>query len=225
MEANSLAPKLRFKDEDGNDYPDWEEKRLEDVFSFISTNSITRDSLNYDKVNVRNIHYGDIITKFQSVFCLENENVPYINKNVDLARYKEYNYCRIGDLIIADASEDYEAIGSLIEIKSLNNEKILAGLHTIHARPESNTFFVGFNAFMMNSWSVKYQIMIIAQGAKVLGISAKRLAKLKLNLPSLNEQQKIASFLTSVDKKIELVDFQLERNKEFKKGLLQQMFV
>ena len=49
--------------------------------------------------------------------------------------------------------------------------------------------------------------------------------KLKYKIPSIVEQNKIASFLSSIDKKIELVDFQLERNKEFKKGLLQQMFV
>ena len=51
------------------------------------------------------------------------------------------------------------------------------------------------------------------------------LSDMIISLPSLEEQQKISDFLSSIDKKIELVDFQLERNKEFKKGLLQQMFV
>ena len=187
---NRIVPKLRF-----SGYLDYSICQFGDIYYFISTNSFSRDKLNYESGNVRNIHYGDILTKFQSVFCLENENVPLINEEVDLSKYKEENYCKIGDLVIADASEDYEGIGTLIEIKSLNNKKTLAGLHTIQARPYPNKTSVGYVAFLMKSWSVKYQIMRIAQGTKVLGISAKRIAKIKLHLPSLQEQQKIASFL------------------------------
>jgi type I restriction enzyme S subunit len=46
-----------------------------------------------------------------------------------------------------------------------------------------------------------------------------------ISIPEIGEQRKIVSFLTSVDQKIELVRNQLEHAKEFKKGLLQQMFV
>ena len=48
---------------------------------------------------------------------------------------------------------------------------------------------------------------------------------MKLYLPSIGEQKKISSFLKSMNKKIELVNSQIEKTKEFKKGLLQQMFV
>ena len=47
----------------------------------------------------------------------------------------------------------------------------------------------------------------------------------KINLPSLPEQQKIASFLSAIDKKIELIKSRLENLKGYKKGLLQKMFV
>ena len=46
-----------------------------------------------------------------------------------------------------------------------------------------------------------------------------------LHIPAIGEQQKIANFLTSIDNKINQVNTQLEKIKEFKKGLLQQMFV
>ena len=180
MTENKVVPKLRF-----GDYSEFTECLFENVYSFISTNSFSRDMLNYKNGQVRNIHYGDILTKFQSVFCLKDEHVPLINEDIDLSKYKDENYCQIGDLVIADASEDYIGIGTLIEIKSLNKERTLAGLHTIHARPTPNTISVGYGAFLMKSWSVKYQIMRIAQGTKVLGISAKRVAKIKLHLPSL----------------------------------------
>ena len=49
--------------------------------------------------------------------------------------------------------------------------------------------------------------------------------KINTLLPSLEEQTKIANFLSSIDKKIENTKTQLEKTKEFKKALLQQMFV
>ena len=47
----------------------------------------------------------------------------------------------------------------------------------------------------------------------------------KVKIPCLEEQTKIANFLSSIDKKIENTKTQLEKTKEFKKALLQQMFV
>ena len=61
-------------------------------------------------------------------------------------------YCKVGDLVIADAAEDYEGIGKTIEIKSLGDEKILAGLHTIHSRPKLNEVAIGFGAYLMQTW-------------------------------------------------------------------------
>ena len=225
MMQKLFSQTLRFKDKDGNDFPDWQEKRLGDLYEFKSTNSLSRDKLNYDGGEVRNIHYGDIHTKFNSAFDLSRELVPFINSDVDLSRISEDKYCHKGDLVIADASEDYDDIGKTIELINLNDEKVLAGLHTLLARLTSKDIHIGFGTFVMACAPVRKQIKIIAQGTKVLGISTRRMAKIKLPTPCPEEQQKITAFLSAIDQKIDLVSNELTHAKAFKKGLLQQMFV
>jgi type I restriction enzyme S subunit len=220
-----FSGKLRFKDENGKAYPKWEEKLFEDIYSFYSTNSLSRDKLNYHSGSVKNIHYGDIHTKFSSQFIVSEEYVPYINNDVDLSKVKDESYCRDGDLVIADASEDYNDIGKSIELVKLNDEKVVAGLHTFLARPDLAKIRIGFSGYLVQAPYVRMQVKKIAQGSKVLSLSPGRLGKIALLIPCKEEQQKIANFLSAIDSKIESVSIQIENTQTFKKGLLQQMFV
>ncbi len=158
------------------------------------------------------------------MFDLENEQVPRINEDVDLVRIKEDNYCQIGDLVIADASEDYNDIGKTIEIVNLGNKKTLAGLHTFLARPTENKVALGFSGYLMQSWTVRKQVMTIAQGTKVLGLATGRLGKVNLYLPTLPEQIKIANFLTAVDAKIANLSEEKSLLENYKKGVMQKIF-
>ena len=126
MSKSINVPKLRFKEFSG----EWEEKKFADIYDFFQTNSFSRALLNYESGDVKNIHYGDIHTKFKSNFFINKEEVPFINTEIDISKIKDENYCQIKDLIIADASEDYNDIGKAIEIIELNGEKLVAGLHT-----------------------------------------------------------------------------------------------
>jgi type I restriction enzyme S subunit len=216
---------LRFKNNDGNNYPNWEEKRLKDLFIFKTTNSFSREKLNYENGKVKNIHYGDIHTKFQTLFDMEREQVPYINSNIDINKINEDNYCKVGDIIFADASEDLKDVGKSIEIINLNNQKILAGLHTLLARPTINTFSIGFCGHLFASDIVRMQIQKESQGSKVLSISAIRLSNISLSVPDLEEQSKITNFLSSIDSKIDIENQLLQKLEEQKKFLLYQMFV
>lgn len=216
---------IRFKDNKGNTYPSWKKKRLGDVFSFFPTNSYSRSLLNYDSGCVKNIHYGDIHTKFKAHFDLLYEKAPYINSEVDTSKIKKENYCKEGDLIIADASEDYKDIGKAIEIINLNNQKLVAGLHTYIARDLKNYFTIGFKAYMMQTHNVRIQMMKLATGISVLGITKGNLAKVEIKFPIKEEQQKIANFLSAIDSKINHVNIQLQKMQQYKKGLLQQMFI
>ena len=65
----------------------------------------------------------------------------------------------------------------------------------------------------------------MANGSTFLEISMRDTKNIKAYLPSLPEQEKIAEFLSAIDKKIELEEERLEEYKKFKKGLMQRMFV
>lgn len=216
---------LRFQDEDGSDFPDWEEKRLGEVLSFKITNSFSRENLNYLGGKARNIHYGDIHTKFHVLFDLSNELVPYVNQDVSIAKISEDNYCREGDLIFADASEDLADVGKAIEIVNLNGEVVLSGLHTILARPETNRFAAGFLGYLFRSDATRVQIQKESQGSKVLSISMGRLSNIIVEFPSLAEQTKIADFLTVLDGKIQGVSREIGQVEMWKRGLLQRLIV
>jgi len=214
------TPTLRFGEFDG----EWSEKRYGDIYSFYTTNSYSRDNLNYEKGTVRNIHYGDIHTKFSTMFHLENEKVPFINEDIELNKIKDESYCQVGDLVIADASEDYADIGKTMEIMSLNNEKTLSGLHTFLARPNKYDMALGYTGYLLQSWKIRKQVMRIAQGTKVLSLSTKRLADVVLHIPTKPEQQKIAIFLSAIDSSIEQLSKKEQLLRSYKKGVMQKIF-
>ncbi|MDQ6478862.1 restriction endonuclease subunit S [Dyadobacter sp. LHD-138] len=145
--------------------------------------------------------------------------------DVNTSKITERQYCKNGDLIIADASEDYADIGKAIEIVHVGNEKIVAGLHTIHARLIENQNAIGFGGYMLRSERVRAQIMTIAQGTKVLGLSSSKLASVMIPFPSKEIQTKIANFLSAINKKIDHTKTQIDKAEQWKNGLLQQMFV
>lgn len=220
MTENKVVPKKRFSSFNSN----WIMKWYGDIYSFYSTNSLSRDKLNYESGRVFNIHYGDIHTKFSTMFDLKKESTPLINLEVDLSKYSEEKYCQEGDLVIADASEDYADIGKTIELINLNNERVLAGLHTFLARPNKYEMAKGFAGYLIQSWNVRKQVMVIAQGSKVLSLATGRLAKIKLFIPEYQEQQKIASFFSAVDKKLQQLTKKKELLEEYKKGVMQKIF-
>jgi type I restriction enzyme S subunit len=220
MAEISEKPVLRFPEFEEN----WNEKRFANFYSFKTTNSYSRDNLNYENGSVKNIHYGDVHTKFNSLFDISKELVPFINEEIDISRINEECYVSVGDLVIADASEDYNDIGKTIEIVNLNDEQVVAGLHTFLARKESDEMVNGFASFLMKTRNVRLAVMKIAQGTKVLGISTKRLAHIPLFIPTPEEQQKITSFLTTVDDHIQLLNNKKAKLAEYKKGVMQKIF-
>jgi len=218
----ALVPKLRFPEFQGSVY--WHLVPMEAVYTFRGNNPLSRDKLNYSTGSVKNIHYGDIHTKFSTHFDITKEKIPFINET-ELENIKHSSFCGEGDLLLADASEDLADIGKCIEIINLNGEKVVSGLHTILARPIRKQIALGFGAYLFQSGSVRRQIQREAQGAKVLGISPRRLQGLRLTLPpALVEQQKIVDCLTSLDALTAAQERKVKALRIHKKGLMQQLF-
>ena len=214
-----LVPKLRFKE-----FKDeWKEISLVNVFTFYNTNSLSRADLSEEGL-IKNIHYGDIHQKFNNILDVNKEKLPYIKSDIKVNIHNEENYCKDGDLILADASEDYDGIGKAVEVINVGNNKIVSGLHTILARDTNKVMSLGFKGYLFNTSLIHNQIRVLANGFKVYGISKNNIYDLDVRIPTKTEQEKITNFLILLDKKIELQQRRIEALKIYKKGLIQRIY-
>ena len=219
----AVSPRLRFPE--FRNSGDWHTERMANRYSFMPNNTLSRDKLNYEGGAAKNIHYGDIHTKFATRFDITRERVPYVNHGEVLPPAGSTAYCVEGDIVFADASEDTNDVGKSIEIVRLDGEQLLAGQHTILARRSDETLMVGFGGYLFRSERVRSQIRKVAQGTKVYGISPSRLANLELAYPrDAREQRKVAACLSSLDEVIAAQRQKMEALKAHKRGLMQQIF-
>ena len=215
----SQFPEIRFKG-----FTDaWEQCKLGEIFEYLQNNTLSRDSLNYKNPNIKNIHYGDILVKFDEILDGSNKDIPYINSELDLSKFSK-SLLRDGDIIFSDTAED-DTVGKAIELQNVNAPFILGGLHTIPCRPLI-PFGKGYLGNFLNSDSYRLQLRPLVQGIKVSSISKSALKDTMIEYPkTLDEQEKIGSLFYYIAKMITLHQRKLERLQEVKKGLLQKMFV
>ncbi len=206
--------------------PEWERERMEMLYSPMRNNTLSREKLNHTSGTVKNIHYGDIHTKFSTLFDITREIVPFINANEVLSSdFDPQDFCIEGDMIFADASEDTQDVGKSIELIRLNNELLLSGQHTILARRKNDSLVVGFGGYLFKSGQIRSQIQKEAQGTKVFAISWTRMSKIEITYPGNKaEQLKIASCLSTLDSLITAEINKLDALKTHKKGLMQKLF-
>ncbi len=218
-----FSQEIRFKADDGSEYPEWEEKTFMEVFNVIQNNTFSRDCLNKNEGEVLNIHYGDVLIKYGSITDICKEEIPFINIDILLDKFTKESYLCNGDIVISDTAEDM-TVGKATEIYGVAEKKVLSGLHTIPCRPKM-TFAPRYLGYYINSEEYHNQLIPLIQGIKVSSISKGNISKTIITYPCLEEQQKIADCLSAMDKKIEAEKKILEDWKELKKALLQQMFV
>lgn len=213
---------VRFKADDGSEYPEWEEKSFDEIFYIVQNNTFSRDYLNYENGTVLNIHYGDVLIKYGAFIDVGKEQIPFINGNIQLDKFDMESYLCDGDIVIADTAEDV-TVGKATEVCGAIGKKILSGLHTIPCRPKV-TFVSKYLGYFINSEKYHNLLMPLIQGIKVSSISKGNIAKTMIIYPCRKEQQKIVDCLSAYDEAILIKKEKLEVWKEIKKGLLQQMF-
>lgn len=209
---------------------DWEAPEFGNIFSFLKTYSFSREQLSSEPTNdgIRNIHYGDIHATYENeILDLEIEKtIPYLNDGlINPKRFKEESFPALkeGDLIIADASEDYEGVCGCVELRNVNSVKIVAGLHTFAARTSDEIVALGYRTYSLKHEQVIRELRRIATGTSVYGVSKTNLSRVKIPLPTLPEQLAIAQVLSTADAAIHTTEKLIAQKELRKKWLMQQL--
>lgn len=206
------APVLRFK----GFTDDWEQRKLGDKITRIKSYSISHGYETMHDTNTKYIHYGDIHTG----------KVKIINDINILPNIKDNNYIGLnkGDIVVADASEDYKGIADACLVNTdTDSNKIVAGLHTIALRPQKDTYPQYLYTYLSTD-IFKHFGYKTGTGLKVFGISYKELAKFLVSFPSIKEQKEISKLISLIEKNI---DLQQQKNADIinlKKAILDKIF-
>ncbi|KXI79851.1 type I restriction endonuclease subunit S [Bacillus cereus] len=193
---------------------DWEQRKLDSIVERVKSYSLSRDVETSEYTGYKYIHYGDIHTKVADVID-ESSNLPNIKAG-------NYELLKKGDLVLADASEDYQGIATPAVITVDVPYNLVSGLHTIALRPkQADSLFL---YYLINSSTFRKYGYRTGTGMKVFGISVTNLLKFEGVFPLLEEQTKIGNFFKQLDDTITLHQRKLEMLKETKKGFLQKMF-
>ena len=197
----------------------WETFVLGETFDFIPNNAFTRAQMS-DSGKVKNVHYGDILTKFGAYISADSKDIPYIAKEIDLSRFAEKCYLQSGDIVIADTAED-ETVGKALEV--INVEcPVLAGQHTLLCRPKVR-FAEKFLGYYLNADCYHDQLLPFIVGTKVSSLSKASIAQTKLVVPKYEEQQAISSILSDMDDEITELEQKLAKYRQVKQGMMQQL--
>jgi type I restriction enzyme S subunit len=197
---------------------DWQEVRLGEVCEFVQSIALSRSQVQAAH-GVGYIHYGDIHTKFNSYLDCSTVQLPKAESGLvaGVTRLK------IGDLVLADASEDMSGVGKGIEIMSVPEHGVVAGLHTAVLRPRVGLFAKGFIGQLQNMPKFKEQARVLASGLKVYGLSKTSISKISVDLPPLMEQEAIAEALSDADTAIESLDALIAKKRDVKQAAMQQL--
>lgn len=210
-----FSQELRFKNGNGAYFGKWETKTLMELGDFNKSYSFSRN--NEGEGEYFHVHYGDIHTKLDSIIDNATQ-LPSIDIVSDLEEIE------VGDVLFADASEDYKDLGKAVVVTDIEARKIVAGLHTHRFKPSSQIDSV-YLMYFTKTKSYSTFIKKYGTGVSVLGISKKNLGTCEVPVPSKAEQRKISEVFLSIDNKIKKEKEKLFVLKEQKNGFMQKMFI
>ncbi len=206
-----FSQEIRFRDENGNEFPYWEEKRLGEV---------TKLQCGYA--------FKSELFQTEGIPVIRISNISNKNNNIDLTNIVYYNefknsdnfIVRNGDLILAmsGATTGKSSIYNLPYIAYLNQR---VGLF----KPITDNLYYQYLIQFVFSENFQKQLNAVLVTGAQPNISSSDIEALNFPLPSIAEQTKIANFLSAIDEKIGHCSLQIEKVEQWKKGLLQKMFV
>ncbi|SDR97186.1 type I restriction enzyme, S subunit [Polaribacter sp. KT25b] len=199
-------------------FPDWEEKRLGEVCIKIQDGNY---GASYPKTN----EFIEIGIPFLTSKALGTGGSIISNK-IDFIPIKKHQelkkaHLMLNDVLFTNRGANVGAIAFVDTTISHGN----IGPQLTLLRVDMNIIESTFLYHSMNSFKVRKQVRSQDSGSAMNFFGIGATSKFKISLPSLKEQQKIATYLSAIDTKIENVQTQIDKTQAFKKGLLQQMFV
>lgn len=216
-----LTGKKRLKGFEG----EWNKIQFEDCFQFIKSYSISRDGLSQenDSKLIYCIHYGDIHALYDNDFLdfRTQHDIPQIKSGTVVIDKKDF--LKEGDIVIADASEDYEGVGEAVEVINLNDKEAVGGLHTIVIRDVKGLTTNKFRAFLFASEVVRNELRKKATGTSVYSVTKTTMKSLQFSIPNSKEQHAIANVLHNAINEIKLYEQKLAALQQQKKGLMQKL--
>ncbi len=197
---------------------DWELKTYDEIFLFLKTATYSRAELS-DNEDVKYLHYGDIHTKWNLHLNFESAELPSITSS----KVCGYNLLQDGDVIMADASEDYHGIGKSVEVLNIKRTKSISGLHTFLLRDKNKIFVDGFRGYLHVNAIVKNQFDRLATGMKVYGVSKFNLKRVQVPVPNHLEQIAISNALNEMEREFLQLESKLEKHRRIKQGMMQNL--
>lgn len=205
---------IRFKDDDGKDFPDWAKLKLQEIIIRTSTGLNPRKNFTLGKgknfyVTIKNISNGKI--DFSKAELIDDEALRLISKRSDLSK---------NDIIMSSIGNIGE---SYLLKENPTNWNINESVFMI--RPNPKLIMPIFLYYILTSQNSLKYFEGNMTGSSFKSIKIGDLKIMPCLVPSLPEQTKIANFLTEIDKSIDAINVQIDKTTDFKKGLLQKMFV
>ena len=214
MMQKLFSQEIRFKDDDGNDFPDWEDFTLGHVgstFSGLSGKSKEDFGEGYPFVQYMQVYEGSAID-FSGCGLVQ----------IDVG--ERQTSLELGDVLLTTSSETPSEIGMSSVISFQPSERIYLNSFCFGYRFKKEMVPL-FTSYLFRSPGFRKKIFPLAQGSTRFNLSKSNFLKLDIPSPTIDEQQKIGEFLTRIDVKITGVANQIDNAAEFKRGLLQKMFV
>ncbi|HFC9205992.1 TPA: restriction endonuclease subunit S [Clostridium perfringens] len=198
MMQKIFSQKIRFKDDNGRDYPEWKEKKLGEICIIVMGQSPSSASYNDDNIGVPLVQgNADIYNKITKPRLYTSEITKICNENDIIMSVR----APVGSIAIAD-----------------RNCCIGRGVCAIKSK-ENQSFLYQFLLDKEDKWGK------ISQGSTFESINSNDIKRLKIMIPNIKEQEKIAEFLLNIDSLVEKETKELEELRILKKGLLQQIFI